>query len=82
MEGIRRDRSASSTAIPCSAAGVYFGWSLALDGGTIAVGANGDDDQADRAGSAYLFHVSDWMPIPESAPGGANATKLYKIKNF
>jgi FG-GAP repeat/Thrombospondin type 3 repeat len=34
-----------------------FGASLALQGNTLVVGANGDDDLAPSAGSAYVFNV-------------------------
>ncbi|HFD11637.1 MAG TPA: hypothetical protein ENJ32_04105, partial [Crenotrichaceae bacterium] len=33
----------------------YFGGSVAVDGNTILVGANGDDDAGSKSGSAYLF---------------------------
>lgn len=35
----------------------FFGKSIAIGGQTIAVGASGDDDVADRSGSAYIFSV-------------------------
>jgi hypothetical protein len=37
------------------AADDVFGWSVAVDGGTAVIGAIGDDDRGDRAGSAYVF---------------------------
>jgi len=33
----------------------YFGWSVSIDGGAIAVGALGDDDSGDDLGSVYVF---------------------------
>ena len=33
----------------------FFGRSVAVDGDTVVVGANGDDDQGSRSGSAYVF---------------------------
>ncbi len=33
----------------------YFGGSVAVDGGTILIGANGNDDAGSKSGSAYLF---------------------------
>ncbi len=33
----------------------YFGGTVAVDGDTIVVGANGDDDNGDKSGSAYIF---------------------------
>jgi len=40
------------------AAGDYFGWSLGRDGGTAIIGARGDDDAGQNAGSAYIFFRS------------------------
>jgi hypothetical protein len=37
------------------AAGDYFGESVAVSGNTIVIGADGDDDLGDGAGSAYVF---------------------------
>ena len=37
------------------AAGDQFGWSVAIDGDTIVVGANLDDDNGPASGSAYVF---------------------------
>ncbi len=33
----------------------YFGRSVAISGNTAVIGANGDDDNGDRSGSAYVF---------------------------
>ena len=44
----------------------YFGISVAIDGSTIVVGAEGDDD----SGSAYVFHTSD---------GGATYGQVVKL---
>ena len=42
------------------AAGDNFGWSVAIDGDTVVVGADLDDDAgSDERGSAYVFHTSD-----------------------
>ena len=49
--------------------GDQFGWSVALDAGTVKVGARSDDT---ATGSAYAFDVSDWIGIPDSASGEAN----------
>ncbi|NWH04496.1 CARDB domain-containing protein [Desulfobacter latus] len=35
--------------------GDYFGWSVSIDGDTVVVGANGDDDNGLGSGSAYIF---------------------------
>lgn len=32
-----------------------FGWSVAVDGDTVLIGANDDDDQGSSSGSAYVF---------------------------
>ena len=32
-----------------------FGWSVALDGDTVVIGAPGDDDNGSESGSAYVF---------------------------
>jgi len=41
----------------------YFGRCVAIDGNIIVVGANGDDDKGDGAGSAYIFrfNISNWV---------------------
>ena len=44
-----------------------FGWSVAIDSGTIVVGAYGDDD---AAGAAYVFRTSD---------GGATYGQVAKL---
>ena len=37
------------------AAGDYFGWSVSLSGDSALIGADGDDDQGESSGSAYVF---------------------------
>lgn len=37
-----------------------FGYSVALSGGVLAVGAIADDERATNAGAAYIFHAGDW----------------------
>ena len=56
------------------AASDRFGYSVAVDDGTVVIGAYGDDDGGSDSGSAYVFHASLWKAVPDSAPGGANAT--------
>jgi hypothetical protein len=67
------------------AADDYFGWSVAIDGDTIVVGAKGDDTTNSDRGSAYIFtrsgttwsqtekltNRSDWEvnSVPESTSG-------------
>jgi Ca2+-binding RTX toxin-like protein/6-phosphogluconolactonase (cycloisomerase 2 family) len=38
-----------------SAISDFFGWSAAIDGDTVVVGARGDDDSGSNSGSAYVF---------------------------
>ena len=52
----------------------WFGWSVAVDGDTVLVGAYGDDDKGSKSGSAYTYKVSDWTDIPSSGSGETNAT--------
>ena len=56
------------------AAGDFFGYSVAVDGDTVVVGAVYDGDNGDESGSAYVYEVSDWTDIPHSADGETNAT--------
>ena len=48
----------------------YFGWSVAIDGATIVVGARYDDDGGSQSGSAYVFHTTD---------GGATYGQVAKL---
>ena len=57
-----------------AAFGDEFGYSVAVDGGTVVVGAAQDDDDGADTGSASLYEVSDWTVVPDSAVGGANST--------
>jgi len=41
-------------------AGDRFGYGVAIDGGTLAVGAPWDDDGADNSGAAYMFRHTDY----------------------
>ena len=44
-----------------AAAYSFFGYSVAIDGNTIVVGADGDDDAGSKSGSAYVFEdESGW----------------------
>jgi hypothetical protein len=47
-----------------------FGYSVAIDGGTVVVGAYGDDDGGSASGSAYVFRTSD---------GGATYDEVSKL---
>ena len=53
--------------------GDNFGVAVTVDGKTVVVGSYQDDDNGSSSGSAYAFQVSDWVFIPDSAPGRANA---------
>ena len=48
----------------------YFGYSVAIYGGTVVVGASRDDDGGSASGSVYVFHTSD---------GGATYDQLAKF---
>ena len=49
----------------------YFGDSVAIDGDTVVVGAWGDDN---FKGSAYVYEISAWTAIPDSAADEDNGT--------
>ena len=59
---------------PDGAADDNFGGSVAVDGATVVVGAHHDDDNGTDSGSVYVYEVSDWTEIPDSAAGETNAT--------
>ncbi|NOG55241.1 MAG: hypothetical protein HND57_13110 [Planctomycetes bacterium] len=50
------------------ATGDYFGWSIAIDNGIVAVGARRDDDNGPYSGSAYLFDASTGAQIAKLLP--------------
>ena len=68
-DGATYDEVAKLTATD---AAVYdkFGTSVAVDGGTIVVGAQGDDDAASGSGSVYVFRTTD---------GGATYGQVAKL---
>ena len=45
-----------------------FGWSIAVDGGVVAVGAISDDDNGGDSGSVYLFDASTGMQLFKLVP--------------
>ncbi len=49
--------------------GDYLGYAVAIDGNTIVVGANGDDDAGASSGSAYIFvkPATEWEDMTETA---------------
>lgn len=54
----------------------FFGWSVAIAGNTIVVGAPGDDDNGSLSGSAYLFNRATGQPTFKLVPvdGGPGHT--------
>ena len=56
------------------AASDWFGYSVAVDGDTVVVGAIGDDDNGSESGSAYVYAVPAWTTVPNSAAAETNAT--------
>ncbi len=62
------------------AAGDQFGWSVAVDGSTVVVGAHFDDDKGGGSGSAYVFTKpdtddgwADWDTSNDMAKAGLTA---------
>ena len=55
--------------LTASDAGGDFGYTVAIDGDTIVVGAQGDDEQAGNAGAVYVFlrPGSGWVDGTETA---------------
>jgi hypothetical protein len=54
-----------------SAAQDLFGFSVAIDGNTVVVGARGDDDNGAHSGSAYLFDTNGQQTAKLTASDGA-----------
>tara|TARA_R110000744_G_C19363452_1_gene561642 strand:+ start:812 stop:2176 length:1365 start_codon:yes stop_codon:yes gene_type:complete len=68
--------------IPSDAAGgERFGFSIAIDNGVVAVGANRDDDNGTKSGSAYIFDASTGAQLFKLLPsdGAANDAFGYSI---
>ncbi len=61
--------------------GDMFGFSIAIGNGIVAVGANRDDDNGDRSGSAYTFDASSGTPIAKlrASDGAADDEFGYSI---
>jgi len=55
------------------AAGHQFGYSIAIDNGVVAVGADGDDDNGASSGSAYLFDTSTGTQLVKLLPSDGAA---------
>ena len=56
---------------PDGAGGDYFGYSVAISGGSIVIGAWGDGDNGISSGSAYIFTTSGEYVNKITAPDGA-----------
>ncbi len=63
----------------------WFGYSIAIDNGIVAVGAHHDDDNGDSSGSAYLFDASTgkqlFKLIPNDAEAGDNFGNSIAVDN-
>lgn len=55
----------------------YFGWSIAVDGNRLLVGARGDDTNGTRSGSAYLFDVTTGEQLMKVIPGDNEAEDAF-----
>lgn len=55
----------------------HLGISIDIDNGTVATGADGDDDLADGSGSAYLFTTPDFCPADLNADGTFDFFDVY-----
>ena len=62
------------------AANDYFGNTASIDGDTVVIGANGDDDKGDDSGSAYVFTrdtagdlASNWTQVAKLTAGDGAA---------
>ena len=56
-----------------------FGWSVSVSGHFALIGAWGDDDNGNEAGSAYIFHYDDfhWVQEMKLAPIDPSADDLF-----
>ncbi len=71
--GLVRKRKASD-----GAADDKFGWSVAISGDTVVVGANRDNDNGDESGSAYIFGrdqggPNNWGEVQKMLPSDGAA---------
>ncbi len=57
----------------------YFGWSVAIDGNTVIVGANQDDDNGEASGSAYVFDTATGQQIAKLLPSDGEALDLFGV---
>jgi len=79
------DMSQTAKLLP-SDGGAYehFGYSAAIDGDTVVVGAEWDNQNGDRAGAAYVFKkpVSGWISATETAKLTASDGGAYEHLGF
>jgi len=61
------------------AADDYFGRSIAMDNGIIAVGATSDNDNGNNSGSAYLFNASTGTQLFKILPSDGAANDSFGI---
>ena len=66
------------------AASDYFGCSVSIDGDTMVVGANGDNDKGSDSGSAYMFTrttagdlASGWTQVAKLTAGDGDAGDMF-----
>jgi len=66
------------------AASDYFGWSVSIDGDTMVVGANGDNEKGSDSGSAYMFTrttagdlASGWTQVAKLTAGDGDAGDMF-----
>ena len=68
------------------AASDYFGVSVSIDGDTMVIGAEGDDDKGSSSGSAYVFTrdtpgdiTSDWTQVAKLTAGDGAASDNFGL---
>ena len=68
------------------AADDQFGWSVSIDGDTMVIGANHDDNKATNSGSAYVFTrdtpgdlTSNWTQVAKLTAGDGAADDVFGI---
>lgn len=54
-----------------------FGWSLAISGATLVVGADGNDDNGTNSGSAYVFDLMTGQEITKLLPADGAPNDLF-----
>jgi len=57
----------------------YFGWSVAISGNNVIVGAYGDDDKGSRSGSAYIFQrvQETWTEMKKITAGDGESNDYF-----